>query len=856
MKTRCFTNKRTLIVVFVLVTALLAAITFSLVKTIVNAAFSGHNLNGKDLHTETLALAVSADMPAITVLTHGLGGSAGDWSNDMHMQGKNWVVPNPNNFVYSPESIIEKIRNQIPGGIKLYVAKAYSATYFNLYKEYSNIEETILTDFSQHIVVVFDSPNNNNKTHEQIYNELHYIIDKISYDYFAVKGSLPKINLVGHSRGGLINMDYAINHPKNVASLVSLGTPYNGSWYDNWFVEFLNLDGGSFNTDGGKCITGECGHGTATHPNYYYFCDLNTRRSTWNNTYAQNPHINFHALSGTTSLDMMEHIIWDNQYLQTHLNISTFEAGLIRTAYVATFIPPFTLVGVGITVGLGLLPGDICVDESSQKAIGYNGVNNWNKNFTKSNSNVNKRAQDNFPFPHNLETYDSDMQNYILSNVQFGVNSPFLDGIYEIQGKTSGKFIQTTTGAGNGLAHLWQSANTNNQRFNFVRQSDGTYKITALSSTKVLDNPGLSNSNGTQLGFYDWNGGNNQRWYVIDCGGGYVKIINKHSGKAVDINNNNTANGTPVQQWDDCSSDAQRFKLLPSQNVNICDGVYEIQGKTSGKLVRADSVGSGAAAHLWESTSTDNQKFSFSRQSDGTYKITVISSNMVLDNPGLSVSNGTQLKFYAWNGGDNQRWYVIDYGGGAVKIINKHSGKAIDINNNNTANGTSVQQWDDCGSDAQRFRLRPVGLPSASMNIVDGVYRIQGKTSGKYIHTTGGTGDGLAHLWELTNTNNQKFNFARQSDGTYKITVFSSTKALDNPEWSYSRGNQLGFYDWNGCDNQRWYVVDCGGGYVKIINKHSGLAVDINYNYTANGTPIQQWDDIGSEAQRFRLIPV
>ena len=48
--------------------------------------------------------------------------------------------------------------------------------------------------------------------------------------------SLPSINLVGHSMGGLINMQYAIKHPKNVATLVSLGTPYNGSWYDNWFT--------------------------------------------------------------------------------------------------------------------------------------------------------------------------------------------------------------------------------------------------------------------------------------------------------------------------------------------------------------------------------------------------------------------------------------------------------------------------------------------------------------------------------------------------------------------------------------------------------------------------------------------
>ena len=69
---------------------------------------------------------------------------------------------------------------------------------------------------------------NQNKTNAQVYEELHYIIDKITYDYYAWCGSLPKINLIGHSRGGLWNMDYVIEHPKNVDSLVSVGTPIMG----------------------------------------------------------------------------------------------------------------------------------------------------------------------------------------------------------------------------------------------------------------------------------------------------------------------------------------------------------------------------------------------------------------------------------------------------------------------------------------------------------------------------------------------------------------------------------------------------------------------------------------------------
>ncbi len=118
---------------------------------------------------------------------------------------------------------------------------------------------------------------NYNKTNAQVYEELDYIIDKISYDYLEVMGALPKINLIGHSCGGLTNMDYAINHPKNVASLISLGTPYNGSWYDNWFVDLLGIN--VFDSIGGADIVDTT--------------LMNIRKNNWNNIYSQNAHIIF-----------------------------------------------------------------------------------------------------------------------------------------------------------------------------------------------------------------------------------------------------------------------------------------------------------------------------------------------------------------------------------------------------------------------------------------------------------------------------------------------------------------------------------------------------------------------------------
>jgi|GEM_PF-5129943 len=56
-------------------------------------------------------------------------------------------------------------------------------------------------------------------------DELHRIILKIK----SVFGDEIPIFLVGHSKGGLVNMQYCITHPGIVTNITSIGTPYENS---------------------------------------------------------------------------------------------------------------------------------------------------------------------------------------------------------------------------------------------------------------------------------------------------------------------------------------------------------------------------------------------------------------------------------------------------------------------------------------------------------------------------------------------------------------------------------------------------------------------------------------------------
>lgn len=373
--------------------------------------------SGSDIHEQTLATDFNSnEEPMITFFTHGMAGDSGHWSNKLHRENGQYTTEGRLN--YDPDSVLEKITRSLPTGTQIYKLNITSdAVYYgrvrreqDIYAEYYGNR---ITDFSQHTLILLEmssiNPNINdiNMSHEVVYNHMHLLIDNVVKDFYNYAGKLPRINLIGFSRGGLINMDYAINHPKNVASLVSIATPYNGSVYDNETVRIIGVD--TFDTAGGKCITGKCGH-------EYYFCNLENRKNAWNDTYSLNTHIKFHAISGSFSEDYLNKLINTPPYLEEGSGKTEAEANLIR--FVAS------LIYNQAESSLLSNPGDFCVDVASQAATGYRGVISFHKEYTASNCNWDKRAASNFAVPHNLAPYDADVHNYILQNVQFG--EPFL----------------------------------------------------------------------------------------------------------------------------------------------------------------------------------------------------------------------------------------------------------------------------------------------------------------------------------------------------------------------------------------------------------------------------------------------
>lgn len=214
----------------------------------------------------------------------------------------------------------------------------------------------------------------------------------------------------------------------------------------------------------------------------------------------------------------------------------------------------------------------------------------------------------------------------------------------------------------------------------------------------------------------------------------------------------------------------------------------------------------------------------------GTYKVTASAGLNVRSNADVSsskitaIKNGTVVEVTQVSGD----WgYVPKYGG----WINLNYANLIASSENNSL---------------------------VSANISNGYYIIKLKSDlSKGWDIDGGKKDnGIAlQVWEIHGGDNQVFYLERQGDGTYKIIAKHSGLSIEVRNSSHE--NEIDVAQWeyvDGYNCKLWYIVDCGNGYYKFVNKESGKCIDIQGNETANGTRVQQYEDNGTDAQRFQLV--
>jgi hypothetical protein len=125
-----------------------------------------------------------------------------------------------------------------------------------------------------------------------------------------------------------------------------------------------------------------------------------------------------------------------------------------------------------------------------------------------------------------------------------------LSGWFRLVNRRSGKALDVSgaSTADGGKIIQYTSSSAANQQWRFLPNADGSFRLAARHSGKVLDSPGGS-AQGTQLVQWQDTGGDDQRWKLVDAGGAYYRLVNVGNGWCADVADGSTADNARVIQW-------------------------------------------------------------------------------------------------------------------------------------------------------------------------------------------------------------------------------------------------------------------------------------------------------------------
>jgi len=126
------------------------------------------------------------------------------------------------------------------------------------------------------------------------------------------------------------------------------------------------------------------------------------------------------------------------------------------------------------------------------------------------------------------------------------------NGTYRIAAKHSNKVMSIAgySTANGAIAEQWDWLNQANEKFIVTLTPNGYKIVPSYATSKVLQVNSMSMANSTGVSIWDDYAQDNERFSIIDIGGGYYKIVARHSAKCLAVNNNGTANGDDIVQYE------------------------------------------------------------------------------------------------------------------------------------------------------------------------------------------------------------------------------------------------------------------------------------------------------------------
>lgn len=152
----------------------------------------------------------------------------------------------------------------------------------------------------------------------------------------------------------------------------------------------------------------------------------------------------------------------------------------------------------------------------------------------------------------------------IGAEANVSVNAAF-NGTYKVTAVHSGKVLDVSgaSTADGATVHQWSDSGSANQKWRLELVSIGIYRLVALHSGKCLDVSGASTADGANVQQYSCHTGNNQRWRIEPADGGAFRLVSINSNKCLNVSGASTVDGGNVVQWPCAGAANEKWLITP-----------------------------------------------------------------------------------------------------------------------------------------------------------------------------------------------------------------------------------------------------------------------------------------------------
>ena|GEM_PF-2588076 len=229
----------------------------------------------------------------------------------------------------------------------------------------------------------------------------------------------------------------------------------------------------------------------------------------------------------------------------------------------------------------------------------------------------------------------------------------------------SGKYLADV----NGKVYATDLSGGGEQVWHFMRQASGAYLVGNSATAKFWDVNGAKYDNETPIVSTNVNYGVNQKFYIYYANNTF-HFMPEGADKTIDVDGISLKAQIYGNSVASASDLAKRARTFDIEILNIYDGTKvpsdlgesftaTIKNSASGKFVTA----SGRNLIGTNKSNSKNQKFNFTRLSNGAYTIGSVSENLTIDVFETRLEEGTTVDLHELHGGIAQTFFLIEKNG-------------------------------------------------------------------------------------------------------------------------------------------------------------------------------------------------